>query len=210
MKTASLPDNESEIFQRCVEAIQNGQITIESCVAKYPQVSDLETTLQVVISLQHVAPLGLPQDSKQKLQQALLTKLPTYYPRAAKSPNLPARRSFFPATLVATLIVLLFGYLFWSQSHFSVMGLATEAATLSPTHESVVNVTATDVPSLETLRVMTQNCLTNKRFYNSFQSKLAKEQLNAFINEVKAQAGKKFEKTCALQLIDTATYLLTH
>ena len=209
MKTASLPDNESEIFQRCVEAIQNGQITIEACVAKYPQVSDLETTLQVVISLQHVAPLGLPQDSKQKLQQALLTKLPTYYPRAAKSPNLPARRSFFPATLVATLIVLLFGYLFWSQSHFSVTpALSTEAATLSP--ESIVNVTATDVPTLETLRVMTQNCLTNKRFYNSFQSKLAKEQLNAFINEVKAQAGKKFEKTCALQLIDTATYLLTH
>jgi hypothetical protein len=220
MKAPRLPDNEIEIFHQCVEAIRDGQTTIEACVAKHPHIQDLERSLRAALSLQRVVPSEMPRENKQQLEQALKAKVAAYYPAFAKPTRQPIRRTFFPVTLVAACIVILFGYLLWSQNHrqrmfsttpdLATTDFSTQLATLSPTRAMIVNATPTKVPTLEDLKAMTQSCLINKRFYNSFQPKLVKGQLNAFINEVKAQTDKKLYTTCANQLIETATFLMTH
>jgi Domain of unknown function (DUF5667) len=62
---------------------------------------------------------------------------------------------------------------------------------------------------LDSLRAKAANCISNKGLYNSLRTKINPKQLRAFINEVRAQSGKKLDAACAALLIDLANQALT-
>ncbi len=70
--------------------------------------------------------------------------------------------------------------------------------------------TMTPTPAVADLRVLVTQCVAEKGPANSLLVKLNAGQLRAFMNEVRAQTGKKINTACASQLTAMATYLLNH
>jgi predicted outer membrane repeat protein len=70
--------------------------------------------------------------------------------------------------------------------------------------------TMTPTPAVADLRVLVTKCVAEKGPANSLLVKLNAGQLRAFMNEVRAQTGKKINTMCASQLTAMATYLLNH
>ena len=64
--------------------------------------------------------------------------------------------------------------------------------------------------SIEGLRAQVAVCVSDHDLGNSLNAKIDQQNWNAFINEVEAQSGKKIDKTCADQIIATATFFLTN
>jgi hypothetical protein len=91
--------------------------------------------------------------------------------------------------------------------------VATPTPTVTPdsTDTEPPIVTTADAPlasTLNTLRSLAAACVGDKTIYNSLSAKINPKQLRAFINAVRAQAGKKIDLTCANQLIALANQAL--
>ncbi len=81
--------------------------------------------------------------------------------------------------------------------------------TVSATPEGTVSTPAATrtALSLDSLRAKISVCVTDKGTTQSLTVKLKVNQLTPFINEVKAQSGKKIDKACADQLLELAASL---
>ncbi len=84
----------------------------------------------------------------------------------------------------------------------------TPTNTPTATPSFTPTLTPTSTPSLQTLLQQLKACVIDKGTLKSLTVKAAKGDIQALINEIKAQRGKKITAACADQLIQTITYLL--
>jgi hypothetical protein len=73
--------NVSDIFQSCIQAIQDGTATVEDCIARYPQVDDLEQLLRTVQTVQQLPEGTLSTSFKKSLERRLTNRM-DYLPPA--------------------------------------------------------------------------------------------------------------------------------
>ncbi len=97
----------AETLSQCLQAIESGQATLESCVAAHPEFAELEDLLRAVSIVQGLPRPLLPQASKVTMRGEVLAKY-----RASARPVRSARRSlvaprWFRAVLAASLILAL-------------------------------------------------------------------------------------------------------
>jgi uncharacterized membrane protein YgcG len=95
----------AETLSQCLQAIESGQATLESCVAAHPEFAELEDLLRAVSIVQELPRPLLPQASKVAMRGQVLTKY-----RASARPVRSARKSlvaprWFRVVLAASLIL---------------------------------------------------------------------------------------------------------
>jgi hypothetical protein len=94
-----------EILDECLQSIQRGGSTVESCVAAYPDVEGLREMLQAASSIRNTPHPPMAQVRKNALEQQLINQFNARHP-VQKSKT--GRWWRFPAAFAATLILLLF------------------------------------------------------------------------------------------------------
>jgi hypothetical protein len=95
-------DQITHIFAECLEAIEDGRLTIDQCLAKYPRYRvQLSELLQVATGMQSAPPIFPSQEVRRRSHAHLLANLPTRSP-AANSEAVP-----MAAGLTAVLLSLL-------------------------------------------------------------------------------------------------------
>jgi hypothetical protein len=214
--------NYIDTFQECVEAINEGRATTDSCVALHSEFVELRDMLLSVQAMDRLAALSMPTERKAAIAQQLTERI-------QKGMSQPKRgfRSFrLPLTFTLAACVLVF----FVVGLFYFLRVSTPDNTLNtgdesrPTAEATIERTsaptspatlsATESPTdtvvpvtFDMLRAKMRECLINKNLYNSFSVKLNARQLRAFINEVRAQSGKKLGADCAKELIAMANQL---
>jgi uncharacterized membrane protein YgcG len=95
----------AETLSQCLQAIESGQATLESCVAAHPEFAELEDLLRAVSIVQELPRPLLPQASKVAMRGEVLAKYRVSarpVRSARKSPVLPR---WFRAALAASLIL---------------------------------------------------------------------------------------------------------
>ncbi len=152
----------------------------------------------------------------QSIEPAFLADVAnSLYTAAAAQPDADLRaRLYEQGTQVLQLVAI------QGDNADDITSLATALqAVATPTAQVMPDSTPTEPPTLTTedatvttrlnnLRSLTAACVTDRKIYNSLAVKISPKQLRAFINAVRAQAGKKIETSCANQLIALATQLL--
>jgi Domain of unknown function (DUF5667) len=97
--------NSSDILERCLQAIERGDATIEQCVAQNPGVEGLDAMLQAASAVQRIPRPVMPLTSKQALEQRLVARMKVTKPRPQQ--YRAQRWLRVPLTLFAMLVVLL-------------------------------------------------------------------------------------------------------
>jgi uncharacterized protein DUF5667 len=302
-----------EIYRQCVQAIEQGQATLEGCVARYPEVDGLREMLETTDLLRGLPHPAMSSQRKAALAQQLAAQLKGRKPPAhSQSPRGLHRLLAVTAILI---ILVMAGTLLLGSAALAVPGdslyslkrtseqirlafmdsssrpamlgriaaarlselailtkrgqsidapfladvanslytaaaaqpdpdlraklyeqgtqvlqlMATQGsnadaitslttalqAVATPTPPATPDATQTEPPVLTTadatttatlnnLRSLTAACVADKKIYNSLVVKINPKQIRAFINAVRAQAGKKIEQSCADQLIALA------
>ncbi len=101
----------TEVLSRCIQAIEANQATIESCVAQYPDVPDLEKLLRAMTTAQRLPRPALAPADKSAMRQALLNR---YRERQGgkqvlqAAPRRPAMSWLRVAAALGIVVVILF------------------------------------------------------------------------------------------------------
>ncbi len=103
----------NEVVDRCIEAIERGQTTVEACVAQFPEYPDLGDLLRMASALNDLPRPMMPAAFTAKTQQRLQAQLRAQS-RAQKAPrSAPARPWWAPVlrvfATVAVILVIVFG-----------------------------------------------------------------------------------------------------
>jgi hypothetical protein len=61
-----------DILDKCLQAIEKQQATIESCVKEYPEFPELASLLRAAAAVQQVQPVAMPQMSKNEVRQRMM------------------------------------------------------------------------------------------------------------------------------------------
>ncbi len=70
----SMSERASEALSECLKALEADPIEIKDCVARFPEVSDLETLLIVAQTVRQVLYPALPSASKNAIRQTILAR----------------------------------------------------------------------------------------------------------------------------------------
>ena len=82
-----MSDKLIDIFAECMEAIETGQLTINECLAQYPQYQvELRDLLQVATEMQAMSPERPSQAMRQQGQANLLANLPARSDKPVRTP----------------------------------------------------------------------------------------------------------------------------
>jgi hypothetical protein len=78
-----MSDQLSNNFAECIEAIEDGRLTVEQCLARYPQHrTELSDLLQVANGMQNTPSVNPAPEFRQRSQAHLMANLPTRTPQA--------------------------------------------------------------------------------------------------------------------------------
>ncbi len=102
-------NDHGEILQRCLEAIERGQATVESCVVHYPEFTNLEDLLRAATFLRALPLATLAEPSRSEIRQRILEKY-----RARQPVPAPVRQPRFAwglrfALPLLMVVLLMFG-----------------------------------------------------------------------------------------------------
>src|SRR5262245_37879207 len=97
-------DNLNDILERCIQAIESGQASVEECVARFPDYPELGSLLQVVVAFRDMPRPEMPAAFTVKTQQRLQAQLRQRV-RAARPAR--ARLSWLPRFAIALLVIVL-------------------------------------------------------------------------------------------------------
>ncbi len=138
-------------------------------------------------------------DSLDVLLKTIVTPTPTLpsLPETLSSPTASPTSSLTPE---ATMTVVT------ATATVEVTLSPSPSATLiaGPTAMALPSLSPSSTPNLEPLRAAIRACVTDRQILQPLLVKIDVDQLGAFINEVKAQSGKKIQAACANQLIAIA------
>src|SRR5436190_12047902 len=97
-------DNLNDILERCIQAIENGQASVEECVARFPDYPELGNLLRVAITFREMPRPEMPAAFTAKIQQRLQAQL-----RQRVRGSRPARAplGWLPRLAIAVVVIVL-------------------------------------------------------------------------------------------------------
>jgi hypothetical protein len=197
-----------EVFNTCVEAIETRQATIAKCLDRYANIDGLEPLLLTLETVESLPRPALSRVQKDVIARQLVQQLKE---RPVRPQALPTQFSVAFSLAIGMFVLFCIGLFLIAQATSSASPASQPLSTTLPTLPTLPTIVTTpaDAPvSIEVLAEKTKACLVNPRQFNSFRAKLNVKKLNAFINEVRAQSGKKLKESCAPELIQMATALM--
>jgi hypothetical protein len=194
-----------EVFNTCVEAIETRQATIAQCLDRYANIDGLEPLLLTLETVESLPRPALSRAQKDVIARQLVQQLKE---RPVRPQALPTQFSVAFSLAIGMFVLFCIGLFLIAQATSSASPASQPLSTTLPTLPTIVTTPADAPVSIEVLAEKTKACLVNPRQFNSFRAKLNVKKLNAFINEVRAQSGKKLKESCAPELIQMATTLM--
>src|SRR5512147_2744453 len=67
-------NDRTEILEQCLTAIERGQATVESCVARYPEFTNLEDLLRAATVLRALPLATLAEPTRSEIRQRMMEK----------------------------------------------------------------------------------------------------------------------------------------
>jgi hypothetical protein len=98
-------DDHSDILEHCLEAIESGQATVESCVIQHPEFTNLGDLLRAATVVRSLPLARLPEPSRSEIRQRMLDK---YNARHATRAPVVQRRPTWKLRLVLPVILAIF------------------------------------------------------------------------------------------------------
>src|SRR5512140_762728 len=101
------PNNIDEILDRCLQAVESGQMTIEQCAARYPNHPELAHMLRMAAAFRELPRPLMPSSAQlqRRLQAQLRERVRATAPR--RTPSFPLRRLLL--TIGVMLLIVFIG-----------------------------------------------------------------------------------------------------